>query len=70
MLNVAEFDCCVLCLTLTFMFSADWYKDRLSDKELDALENPTTPAPPKREPTKIVRRRKPARKQQKEEDDE
>lgn len=38
-------------------FSADWYKGRLTDEELAALENPPTPKP---KPTGASRR-KPSR---------
>ncbi|KAB0800397.1 hypothetical protein PPYR_06137 [Photinus pyralis] len=45
---------------------ADWYKDRLTDEQLDALENPPTPRP---RPTGPINRRKPARKPVVHEDD-
>jgi len=48
---------------------ADWYKDRLTDQQLDELEHPTTKAP-KSDAVKVVRRRKPARKQQRQEAEE
>lgn len=41
-------------------YSADWYKDRLTDAELDALENPPTP-PPSKAKVKGPSRRKPAK---------
>uniref|UniRef100_A0A182LVM2 Chitin-binding type-2 domain-containing protein n=1 Tax=Anopheles culicifacies TaxID=139723 RepID=A0A182LVM2_9DIPT len=37
---------------------ADWYKDRLTDKQLEELENPPTPKPkPANSPSKVSRRR-------------
>lgn len=36
-LNIFSFICC-----LFVSFSADWYKDILTDKQLDELENPPT----------------------------
>lgn len=44
-----------------FLFiSAEWYKDRLTDKQLDELENPPTTTRPRVKGS----RRKPSRKQQ------
>lgn len=42
---------------LFFFFSKDWYKGQLTDKELDALENPK----PKPKPTGGPSRRRGAR---------
>lgn len=44
---------------LHLLFSADWYKDRLTDAQLDELENPK---PPPTTRVKGVQRRKPSRK--------
>jgi len=51
---------------------ADWYKDRLTDEDLEALENPPTKSPRTERPrtTKGAPRRKPARKQQREPEEE
>ncbi|KFB49218.1 AGAP009790-PA-like protein [Anopheles sinensis] len=48
---------------------ADWYKDRLTDKQLDELENPPTPKPkPSNSPSKVSRRRPSKRPKQPEAD--
>ncbi|XP_058126424.1 protein obstructor-E [Anopheles ziemanni] len=48
---------------------ADWYKDRLTDKQLDELENPPTPKPkPANSPSKVSRRRPSKRPKQPEAD--
>ncbi|XP_038106826.1 uncharacterized protein LOC6038081 [Culex quinquefasciatus] len=50
---------------------ADWYKDRLTDKQLEELENPpTTKAPAPKGPTKVSRRRPSKRPKQPVEDEE
>lgn len=50
-------------------FSADWYKGRLTDKQLDDLENPPTTTPKTR--AKVSHRRKhPARKPQPQREEE
>lgn len=48
-------------------FSADWYKGRLTDKQLDELENPPTPRP---KATKVSRRKQRPRKPVVEEEEE
>lgn len=58
-------------LIIYFQFSADWYKDRLTDAQLDELENPK-PAPT-RSPSSPSRRKsnkKPKRVQAPVEDEE
>lgn len=41
-----------------YFFSADWYKDQLTDEQLDALENPPKP----KRPAAPINRRKHPRK--------
>lgn len=52
---------------LIYYFSADWYKDQLTDEQLDALENPPKPKP---RPVAPINRRKPSRKHSRPVDEE
>lgn len=51
-----------------FFFSADWYKDRLTDKQLDELENPPTTTTSKPKVKKGSSRRKHQKLQHREEE--
>lgn len=56
-------------LFFAFLYSADWYKGILTDKQLDELENPpTTTAKPL--VAKVSRRKHPSRKQQRKTEEE
>jgi len=44
-----------------FISSADFYKDRLTDAELEELENPKTTPKPKKTGAPVPQRRRPSR---------
>jgi hypothetical protein len=52
-----------------YIFSADWYKDRLTDAELEELEFPKTTPKPSKSPGASRRRPSRPRKQQKPEEE-
>lgn len=54
--------------TFFYFSSADWYKGRLTDKQLDDLENP--PTTPKPKVKKVVSRRKHPKLQQQESEEQ
>lgn len=64
--NPSEIFCDNLCSSqhneeLCFHCSRDFYKDRLTEKELDDIENPTTAAPKKSKRPSRPQRKRPAR---------
>lgn len=53
-----------------FIFSADWYKGILTDKQLDDLENPPTPSTSAPKAKKVSRRKHPKLQQRQQEQEE